>query len=56
VERALEELSGNSGTQFDADVVAAFLRAYGETPARLPIATPRIERRSLPFGIAAGVS
>jgi response regulator RpfG family c-di-GMP phosphodiesterase len=51
VDRALQELSDHAGTQFDPDVVAAFLRAYG-SGTRLPIATPRIERRSLPEGIA----
>ena len=39
VDRALQELRDERGTQFDEAVVAAFFKAFPD-PARLPIATP----------------
>ncbi len=48
---ALIELRQSAGTQFDPQVVEAFIRAYGND-VPLPIQTPRMQRRSLPNGIA----
>jgi len=48
---ALEEVQANAGTQFDREVVRAFLAAHNGD-VQLPIATPRVMRRSLPQGIA----
>jgi HD-GYP domain-containing protein (c-di-GMP phosphodiesterase class II) len=48
---ALEEMSGNVGSQFDPDVVRAFIQAH-DGQSHLPIPTPRVERRNLPQGIA----
>lgn len=56
VDHALAELGSNTGTQFDPDVVSAFLRAYGGSGPPLPIPTPRIVRRQLPQGIADAVA
>jgi len=39
---ALRELSLNSGAQFDPTVVAAFTRALGERPARVPMAASAV--------------
>jgi response regulator RpfG family c-di-GMP phosphodiesterase len=55
VDKALSELNANIGTQFDPDVVAAFVSAYSGSPSSLPIPTPRIVRRQLPQGIADAV-
>ncbi|MBI4500577.1 MAG: response regulator [Gemmatimonadetes bacterium] len=49
---ALDEVRAGAGTQFDPDVVAAFLRAHDRAGVRLPIETPQIRRRHLPLGIA----
>jgi putative two-component system response regulator len=48
---ALEEMDANSASQFDPDIVSAFIRAHDRDVA-LPIQTPRVARRSLPEGIA----
>lgn len=56
VERALAELGANTGNQFDPDIVAAFVQAYGGSGVRLPIPTPRIAHRQLPQGIADAVA
>jgi response regulator RpfG family c-di-GMP phosphodiesterase len=48
---ALKEMHAHAGKQFDPDVVAAFLQSH-DREATLPIATPRVARRSLPQGIA----
>jgi len=56
VDRALTELNANVGTQFDPDVVSAFVHAFGGSGTGLPIPTPRIVRRQLPQGIADAVA
>jgi response regulator RpfG family c-di-GMP phosphodiesterase len=48
---AFKEMRAHIGKQFDPDVVDAFVRAHDHELA-LPIATPRVARRSLPQGIA----
>jgi len=48
---AIRELRAHQGTQFDADVVDAFVNAHYDLDA-LPITTPKLVRRRLPHGIA----
>lgn len=48
---AIRELRRHQDTQFDADVVDAFVNAHYDLDA-LPIATPRVRRRHLPRGVA----
>ena len=47
---ALAELQASAGAQFDSKVVEAFIRAHRDVA--LPIQTPRMQRRSLPEGVA----
>jgi HD-GYP domain-containing protein (c-di-GMP phosphodiesterase class II) len=48
---ALDEMRRSSGSQFDPEIVDAFIKAH-EGNGALPIATPTMGRRSLPEGIA----
>lgn len=48
---AVRELRRHQDTQFDADVVDAFVNAHYDMDA-LPIPTPTIARRRLPHGVA----
>jgi putative nucleotidyltransferase with HDIG domain len=50
---AVDELMRCRDSQFDPDVIDAFLRSY-EDQSRLPIETPAKIRRSLPVRLAAG--
>ena len=49
---ALEELHSSIGTQFDAEVVRAFIRTHEEGHLGLPAETSRLPRRHLPVGVA----
>jgi putative two-component system response regulator len=51
-EQALEEVRTHMGTQFDRDVVRAFIQTHEQGDLGLPAELPRVHRHHLPVGIA----